>query len=202
VTLHRLTREQKPEAVSVLISAFHDYPVMCYALKDISGTDYDRRLRAIIEFYCEARFAKDRPVFGIRENDLLVAVTLIDETSLKPWAELESELNRLKAAIGERAYRRLELYEAITGRSEPSEPHYFVGMIGVRPDHHGKGYGRILLNEAKKMSEADPRSIGVCLSTEDKENVKFYQHCGYHIIAEADIANELHSWCMFLPTLS
>jgi ribosomal protein S18 acetylase RimI-like enzyme len=197
----KLTREQTPEAVEVLLSAFRDYPVMRFILKNTRAEDYDQQLRAILGFYCEARFAKNRPVLGILQEDSLIAVTLIDESSLKPWAEQQTELDRLRAAIGEEAYSRLELYETITARAEPAEPHYFVGMIGVRPEHHGKGYGKILLNEARKLSERDPRSIGVCLTTEDEQNVKFYQHCGYHIIAETDIDRELHSWCMLLPTL-
>ena len=196
--IERLTRNSKSEIVDVLIAAFHEYPVMRFVLKD-GGSAYDLRLKAIMEFYTEARLAKDRPVLGIREHGILAAVALVDETSLKPWAELRSELRRLKESIGENAYARLELFEKSCAKVEPAEPHYFLGMIGVRPESRGKGYARPILDEVKNMSIADSTSTGVCLSTEDIENVSLYQHFGYRIIAETDI-DELHSWCMFLAT--
>lgn len=198
--LQRLTRKEKSEAVEVLASAFHDYPVMRFVLKT-KGEEYARQLKALMEFYCEARLAKNRPVLGIRKEDLLVAVALIDETSLRPWAEMQSELLRLKGIIGEEAYSRLELYERLSSRGEPSTPHHFLGMIAVRPEHQGKGYSRVLMDAVKHMSAEDPQSSGVCLSTEDLENVRLYKHFGYQIIAEIDIEG-LHSWCMFLSTES
>jgi GNAT superfamily N-acetyltransferase len=198
--LQRLTRKEKNEAVEVLASAFHDYPVMRFVLKT-KGEEYATQLKALMEFYCEARLEKNRPVLGIREEDSLVAVALVDETSLKPWAEMQTELLRLKETIGEEAYSRLELYERLSGRGEPAASHHFLGMIAVRPEHQGKGYSRFLMDAVKQMSAEDPQSNGVCLSTEDPENVRLYEHFGYRIIAEIDI-EELHSWCMFLSTES
>jgi hypothetical protein len=105
----------------------------------------------------------------------------------------------LKAVIGNEAYSRLELYERVTAAAEPQTPHYFLGMLGVTKQNHGKGYSRPLLDEVKRMSASDSGSTGVCLTTEDEANVCLYQHFGYQVISESDI-DELHSWCMFLPT--
>ena len=196
--IERITRKEKSEAVEVLRSAFHDYPVMRFVLRT-KGEEYATQLKTLMEFYCEARLAKDRPVLGIRNGDSLVAVALIDETSLKPWAEMQTELIRLKEIIGKEAYLRLELYEKLSSRGEPSTPHHFLGMIAVRPEYQGKGYARVLMDAVKQISFADAHSSGVCLSTEDPENVRIYEHFGYRIIAEIDI-EELHSWCMFLST--
>jgi GNAT superfamily N-acetyltransferase len=196
--LDRLTRTEKSEAVEVLTSAFQDYPVMRFVLKT-KGEEYAAQLKAIMEFYCEARLVKERPVLGIRNEHSLVAVALIDETSLKPWEEMQTELIRLKEIIGQDAYSRLELYEKLSSKAEPVTPHHFLGMIAVRREHQGKGYSRLLLESVKQMSAEDPQSSGVCLSTEDPENVRLYEHFGYRVIAEIDI-EELHSWCMFLST--
>src|SRR5262249_39941866 len=135
----------------------------------------------------------------IFDSNSLVAVALMDVSSLKPWAEQQAELARLKKIIGDEAYARVELYERTTAAAEPSEPHHFLGMLGVLPEHRGKNFGRILLEEVKNISAADPQSTGVCLTTEDVQNVSYYQHFGYHVISETKIA-ELHSWCMFLNT--
>jgi GNAT superfamily N-acetyltransferase len=194
----RLKNEEKKEAVSVLVSAFYDYPVMRFILKNAGG-NYDSKLDAVLSFYTEARFAKGAPVLGVRENETLVAVALVDQSSLKPWASLRTSLAELEKMIGNEAYARLELYERITGAAEPKNPHYFLGMLAVRKEHQGKGYSRILLDEVRNMSLSDAHSTGVCLTTEDEANVRLYQHFGYQVISESDI-EELHSWCMFLPT--
>ena len=198
MNIHNLTRAQKADAVETLAAAFHDYPVMRFVLKTY-GAEYETELRALVGFFCEARFAKDGAVLGIRSGDSFAAIALVDEAIQKPWPAMKSELIRLKNEIGHEAFSRLELYERLSSGLEPQDPHYFLGMIGVLPEHHGKGYGRALLDRVKEMSVADPRSAGVCLSTENPNNVPLYERFGYRIIGEVDI-EEMHSWCMFLPT--
>jgi len=195
----RLARDEKSEVVSVLVSAFYDYPVMRFILKN-AGADYESKLNSVLAFYTEARFVKGAPVLGVREGRTLAAVALVDESSLKPWASLPAALGELKQTIGDDAYSRLELYERVTAAAEPQSPHYFLGMLAVRKEHHGKGYSRPLLDEVRKMSSSDPGSTGVCLTTEDEENVRLYRHFGYQVISERDIDEKLHSWCMFLNT--
>ena len=194
----RLTRDDKPQAVETLAAAFQDYPVMRYVLRS-TGTEYENHLRRLVGFFCEVRYAKDAYVVAIRAKQRLAAVLLVDEALQKRWQNLEVELQRLQETIGEEAYARLLKYETISSREEPQEPHYFVGMIGVHPDFQGKGYAGTLLKYAAELSTRDPRSAGVCLSTEHLENVPFYQHFGYKVLSEVDI-DELHSWCFFLRT--
>ena len=195
----RLTREDKLEVVDALTAAFYDYPVMRFVL-NTKGSEYDEQVRVLIGFFCEARFAKEGHVIGIRDENSLIAVGLIDEAVQKPWHSREAEQIRLKEAIGGEAYSRLEVYETVSSQAEPEAPHYFLGMLGVHPEHQGKGYSRKILDAVKKMSVQDQRSCGVCLSTERQENVSLYEHFGYSVIAEMTI-DHLHSWCMFLPTL-
>ena len=196
--MQRMTRENKSEVVEVLAAAFRDYPVMRYVLRS-AGDDYEQHLRDLVGFFCEARYVKNGHVLGIREGQELAAAALIDEPVHLKSLTLKSELRQLEESIGTDAFKRLEKYETITSAEEPQEPHWFLGTIGVHPKKQGKGYARILMDYARQMSEQDPRSAGVCLSTEDPENVKFYKRFGYHVLSEVDV-DELHSWCLFLPT--
>lgn len=197
--VERLTPDTKPEVMNVLAEAFRDYPVMRFILKT-EGPHYDSQLNSVVSFYCEKRFAGGGHVLGVREGERLAGVVLVDEAIQKPWEEREAALLRLKEEIGEAAFARLELYETMSSKAEPDVPHYFLGMIGVRPEHQGKGYSRILMERVAELSTRDPRSTGVCLSTELPSNVALYERFGYAIISEVDLG-ELHSWCMFLPTL-
>jgi len=199
MSVEKLTREKKNQAVETLVAAFYDYPVMRYLLKT-TGTEYETQVHALIGFFCESRFAKEGHVMGVRNADEYVAIGLVDEAIQKPWPEKDAELARLKDIIGESAFERLDLYERVSADAEPADPHYFLGMIGVLPEYHGKGYAREILDHAKILSISDRRSAGVCLSTENPKNIALYEHFGYRTIAEMQI-EDLHSWCMFLPTI-
>ena len=196
MTIERLTEADREQVVDVLAAAFRDYPVMRYALSD-AGEEYDRRLRFLIGFYCDARFIHDWPVLGIRQGQEPAAAALVTapgEVTESP--ELRRKHLRLARTIGRAAFERMARYERASSGHEPREPHYFLGMIGVAPGHQGGGYGRMLLEHIQAMSEADSVSTGVALSTEDSSNVAYYQRAGYRVIAEADV-DDIHTWCMF-----
>lgn len=198
MTVERLTEADREQVVDVLAAAFRNYPVMRYALSD-AGDEYDQRLRDLIGFYCDVRFIKDWPVLGIREAGELAAAALVTA----PGDVTESPVLRRKhfglaRTIGRAAFERMARYELESSGREPEDPHYFLGMIGVAPGHQGGGQGRMLLEHVQAISEADPASTGVALSTEDPANVPYYEHVGYHVIAEGDVG-EIHTWCMFRP---
>lgn len=194
----KLSRDEKAEVVAVLSAAFNDYPVMRFVLRT-TGDEYEKQLNALVGFFCEVRLLRQWPVLGIRKDGSLVAAALVNEPVREPLTLPEEQLKELRSIIGNAAYQRLESYEEKSSGGEPAEPHHFLGMIGVLPDHRGKGYAADLLRVVKEMSVADPASAGVCLSTEDSRNVSLYQRFGYRILAEVDV-DGLHSWCMFLPT--
>lgn len=196
--IQRLSGKNKEELVRVLASAFHEYAVMRFVLRT-KDEEYERHLKALIGFFCEVRIPRNWPMLGIRNNGELIAAALINEPVAKPLPLPEDALSQLQKAIGKEAYDRLVHYEDQSSKAEPPNPHHFLGMIGVLPEYRGKGYAVQLMTEVKEMSIADPASSGVCLSTEDPKNVALYERFGFKIISEANV-DELHSWCMFLPT--
>jgi len=196
--IQKLSRNDKPELVSVLMAAFYEYPVMRFVLRT-KGEEYENHLQALINFYSELRFLRNWPAMGIRAEDKLVAAALVNKPVKQPLPLPQEPLSLLRSIIGDAALARLESYEQKTGEVEPQKPHHLLGMIGVLPEYQGKGYAAALLNAVKEMSLADPTSSGVCLSTEHTGNVVLYEHFGYQVISEVDI-EELHSWCMFCPT--
>jgi hypothetical protein len=72
-------------------------------------------------------------------------------------------------------------------------------MIGVRRDRAGRGLGCALLDAIHAMSERDPDSTGISLTTETAANVPFYEHCGYDIVGHEQIVDGLETWGFFRP---
>jgi GNAT superfamily N-acetyltransferase len=198
LAVERLTPADRHGVVDVLAASFRDYPVWTYALAG-SGEKYDARVRALVGFFCDFRFAHDWPVLGARADDALVGVALLSAPGGEPPAAgLAEQYAKLVLELGPEAVERIEAYEAEAERLKIDRPHYLLGMLGVTPAAQGRGIGRRLLNHVHRISASDPNSAGVCLSTEDPANVSYYEKAGYRVVAEADIG-EIHTWLMFRP---
>jgi GNAT superfamily N-acetyltransferase len=194
--VERLTRADKTEAVDVLASAFEDYPVMRFVLRD-AGEAYPSHLRALVGFFCELRFTRGYPILGVRNDGRLAAVAGINEPEPDPWPPaLRQRHDELAELVGRDAVRRLDAFEDISSRHEPVEPHYYLGILGVRPDGQKRGYARALVEELRRMSEQHGRSTGIALTTERAENLPFYEHLGFEVIGEGQI-EDVHTWCLF-----
>jgi len=189
-------RPGRSEAVDVLAAAFHDYPVMRFVLKD-AGAAYDERLRALVGFFCDVRLTRDFPLVGLREDGALVAVAGINDPEPGPWPPaLQAAWQATGNALGRDAFDRLARFEAASAASQPTTPHYFLGIIGVRPAYQGQGFARALIDELIRMSDAHPRSTGIYLTTEHAANLPVYRRFGFEVIDEHDVEG-LHTWAMF-----
>lgn len=169
---------------------------MRYVLKNADNR-YKEHLYALIGFFVDSRLMRNWPLFGIRLRDGLVAVAAANSPGKKPRPrELQNVYEQMTMLIGKEATSRLEAFERASGLLVPDAPFYYLGMIGVRPEWQRQGLAGTLIDHLHVVSEADPLSTGVCLSTEDPANVALYQHLGFRVIGEAD-TGELHTWGMF-----
>ncbi|MDT4923903.1 MAG: hypothetical protein QOG01_1616 [Pseudonocardiales bacterium] len=75
------------------------------------------------------------------------------------------------------------------------EPHWQLYFVGVHPAAQGKGRGVALVDEVNNRAKRD--GVGVYLDTLTERNVAFFEHHGYRVVAEADIADsDVHVWGM------
>ena len=66
------------------------------------------------------------------------------------------------------------------GQYHPSEPHWYLPLIGVDPAHQGKGHGSALLEHALVACDRD-RVLAYLESTNPK-NVPLYQRHGFEVL--------------------
>lgn len=195
MSIKRLSRQEKEQAVDILASAFFDYPVMRYILKD-SDQLYGDHLEALLGLFCETRLTREWPLLGVEAESKLVAIAGVNEPIIKPWPQqLQTIYEELKNTIGSQAIMRLEHYDHIA--HEPESPHYYLGIIAVHPDSQGQGYARKLIDEIQRMSESEPVSTGVSLSTENPQNVSIYEHMGFEVFAKSQVFDDLYTWGLF-----
>ena len=101
--------------------------------------------------------------------------------------------------LGHEARLRYEAFGEACAPLLVTEPHIHLNMIGTLREARGQGYGRILLEYVHAMSERDPGSRGVSLTTENPENVPLYKAFGYEITGHTRVSSEVETWAFYRP---
>jgi GNAT superfamily N-acetyltransferase len=162
-----------------------------------SDADAATTLQALFRFSCEVRLWLNWELLGCMAGDRLIGVAGISAPEELPWPDQLQEIYEdFKAIAGPNAARVLEGYSALVDQFRPRGPHYHLGIIGVDPSFHGKGFGRQLLSAVEALLNAHPTSIGVWLDTESPASCQFYQACGYTVWVKTRFEG-VACWCLF-----
>ncbi|HUR21211.1 MAG TPA: GNAT family N-acetyltransferase [Vicinamibacterales bacterium] len=192
-----LPPDRRDEVIDVFADAFHDYPLMQWVV----GPDGDvaNRVRRLIAFFVSRRVMRGGPMFGVVDGNRLVgAASLTLPTEPPPPPGITALELQTWRELGDEARARYQTYADTTspffigvGR------HHHLNMIGIRCSHKGAGLARPLLDAVAHMSEADPNSTGVSLTTERARNVTLYEHFGYSVIAHETVNEDVPTWGLF-----
>jgi len=193
----RLDRAAVPAVIDVLCESFFDYPVMRFVLA--GGSDYDNRLRTLVALFVAARALRNDPMFGVQDEDRLVAVMTTSNPSDPPhpsFAAVRADAwGRLGAESEQRYGQCVQAWESLAF----DRPQLHVNMIGVRDAYRGMGFGKVLLHAAHDLARESRSAEGVSLTTEEPRNVEFYRHLGYDVIGHTRVAAVLPTWSLVQP---
>ncbi len=194
-----LSETDAPVVTEILCEAFHDYPVMRWVLAD-SGAEYDRLLSLMVGYFVAARVFHGEPLLGVDHGDGLGAVAILSSSDGPPSPpEMAAERDAVWRDLGPRALARYEAFGDAFEKLLVSGSHLHLNMIGTRAECRGMGYGGLLMDYVHSMSENDPVSRGVSLTTEDPANVPFYERFGYEVTGHARVSPEVETWVFFRP---
>ena len=84
-------------------------------------------------------------------------------------------------------YRTLEA-------EHPLEPHWYLAVLGIGPEHQRKGNGAALLAAFLQTVDADGGPS--YLETDRAENIAFYSQGGYEVVREVTVLG-VPVWCMW-----
>lgn len=176
-----------PEAASLLYRAYRNDPSFRW-LMDAARPGYEHRLRTTLRELLRNHIAEQRPALGLVQNDRLIGIALIapPERRLEVTQSWGWRLRMLLSA-GRRATRRyVEFHEAVMACVPPG-PHHLLPLLGVLPEHQGKGYGEQLLDALHDWCTQDGSSRGIVLDTSNQRYLEFYQRNGYQEIGQVNI---------------
>jgi hypothetical protein len=188
--------EPTEDAVSVLsrgqhraggaaISAGHaDYPSFRHVFPDPR-----RRARALRAFFSAA--VRDAIPFGsalaIWRGPLVAATAVWLPPGRNPWStrrKLAATPALTRVMIADpRAFPTFVRYGANVERAQDPEPHWYLEVLSVRPEHQRHGLGSRLVTPI--LERADRDRVPCHLETADPANVDFYGRFGFEVVDPA-----------------
>ncbi len=120
---------------------------------------------------------------------------------LDPDLMARAGVTELASAIGEEPLARIMplfgKFEALRKR-DASFPHWYLSLIGVDPEHQGKGVAGSLLRP--QLTHADSEGLPCYLETCEPSNVSFYQKYGFVVVVdETDTESGVQMWTFLRP---
>lgn len=181
-----LVDAQVPAAGATLARAFHDDPLMVYAIPDAAD-----RARILPEVY--VRMVR----FGLLAGEVLATPGVPDGVALwlPPNAKWTREnmqaagMHEMPTLIGDDAYQR---YREVVGREWQARerdmvgPCWYLFILGVEPRRQRRGLGSALMHPV--LDRADKANVACYLETENERNVPFYKKQGFDTIVNGEEA--------------
>jgi GNAT superfamily N-acetyltransferase len=174
----RATLDDAGTVSQTLARAFADDPMMCWFLPD------DATREVGLGRYFATIFTRHYARHGVCERTGAAAAFWVapeGRANAVPDAETVREL---ADGLGERGplFR-----EAIGAAAEhaPSEPHWYLAVVGADPIARGQGHGSALLRSG--LARADAAGLPVYLESSKESNLPVYQHFGFTVLGEAEL---------------
>lgn len=181
-------------AVGRLVAAFAQDPITGFLLQ--TGPHYRERLARFFSLLMGARVALGMPVLVGRDAAGIRGAAMGYSTVEPTWPDdLAQAWDRFEQATPGMS-ERMATYGEIAEKCMPTEPHYYLGVIGVDPAVHGRGLGAQLLESFCDLSAADRLSCGVYLETANPSNVRFYERARFEVTGQGRLGSST-LWCMF-----
>lgn len=90
----------------------------------------------------------------------------------------------MRETLGPAADRLLKAFEPFE-EARPSEPHYYLSLLGTHPEHSGQGWGMGLL--ADTLARIDAEGMAAYLEFSNPANLPRYERLGFAAFDELDL---------------
>jgi hypothetical protein len=193
-----VTRNDIEPVVEALVSAFAGDPLIGFLFGD--GREQESHVGEFFRILLEVRVTLGMPAFCAEEGGVIVGAVMGYDASRPTWEEGHTEKWTRLMAAAEGLDSRLREYGNLADKFEPSLPHYYIGVIGVRAGKKGSGIGGALLEVFCDASSKNVKSGGVYLETASEASLRFYLKNDFELRGEGILGKNTRLWCVFRAT--
>jgi ribosomal protein S18 acetylase RimI-like enzyme len=197
-TLYEVREEDIRSAAAVLARAFEDDPIWAAIFEGIPGE------RMAVWYEGPVRYAlRHGRVLATSERLEGVVGVVPDRyanmTAGRMWRAGSIKMApRMGLKLAMRAPRLVRVFRPLEPDREEhmgSREYLYVMIVGVAPEHQGKGHGGTLLRALTE--ESDETGVPIYLETETEDNVEMYRHLGFDVLREITLPEvDLPLWEM------
>ncbi|MFE9658416.1 GNAT family N-acetyltransferase [Streptomyces sp. NPDC005955] len=175
-TPERATLDDARAVSRTLAGAFADDPMMRWFLPD----EATRAVR--LDRYFTTIFTRHYARHGLCERTgAAAAFWVAPGAQAMPDAETVQELVDV---LGEQGPLFREALEGAAAHA-PTEPHWYLAVLGADPVVRGQGHGSALLRSG--LARADAAGLPVYLDSSKESNIPVYEHFGFTVLAGAEL---------------
>jgi GNAT superfamily N-acetyltransferase len=181
VVVRKASIDDAPRLVAALARAFDDDPVMAWLLPGSRGRE--RRLRAIFRMELRHIHLPNGHVYTTSD----VTGGAVWAPPLR-WRTPPAGLVRVLPGLALILRRRLPVAigsVAAVERVHPSEPHWYLAILGTEPAWQGRGLGSALL--APVLERCDHDGTPAYLESSKQRNLAFYARHGFEVTGTVDL---------------
>jgi GNAT superfamily N-acetyltransferase len=180
-TVRLATIEDVPQMARVQMRAFEDDPLITWMLPP---DNFARRATLMFDGLLRTSMIHE----SIYTTDDSVGTAMWAPPGA--WAFTEDQIETMAgpfaAAAGERADLALGVLNELA-EVHPSEPHWYLGVLGTHPDWQRRGIASAVLAPVLALCDSD--GLPAYLETQKESNVPFYRRHGFEVIATKQLSN-------------
>ncbi|WP_410872174.1 GNAT family N-acetyltransferase [Nocardia sp. A7] len=195
IVVRKATRHDVDAAAETLAAAFQDDPVMSWILPEP-----DRRTVGLPRFFATmARHVflpADVSDLALRPDGTVGGAALWtppNHPDPSPLTELRT-LPGIWRAFGRRTLAGKQVGDLLK-KNHPTEPHWYLAMLGSAPDVRGAGFGHALLHS--RLDRVDADHAAAYLESSNPVNIGYYERFGFVVTGELQIPGGPTLWPMW-----
>ncbi len=167
----------KAPAVDVIVRAFRSDPVIRWIWPDLPS--YSAYFPGFVQVFGGKAFVQGRACCV--DGYAGVALWLPPNT----YPDEESLSNFLQRTVSEQRQEELFTMLEEMDRYHPSEPHWYLSLIGVDPSQQSKGYGSALMQHT--LIQCDRNQIPAYLESTSLKSIPFYERHGFELLGTIQV---------------
>jgi len=185
------TLDQVPALAAVLARTFSDDPMIRWPFHDHDVVERSEPMfAALLGEYAALGFV-------IEAGGGAGVAAWIPPSSDVGLEQVDVATRALIAGLTDDAGARYDAFWDWLESFLPTEPHWFLDMVGVEPARQGEGIGSVLIGHGVDHARAD--GVPAFLETGKPRNVPYYERFGFHVAHEDDAPEGgPHIWFMRL----